>query len=291
MASPVVESATVRPRSFASHPLRIVHPFPTLLNTAAVAGLAFVAEEGVPDGSVLVRMLVVMLCIQSAIGIANDIVDRELDAAAKPWKPLVAGTVALPVAIAACITLIVTAAVLAATLGAPSCALAMLGLACGLAYDVRLKRTLVSALPFMIAIPTLPAWVWVTLDAWEDALWWIWPLGALIGLSLHLANTLPDIEEDAAHGVRGMAHALGEDGSRALSYASFAGALALALLAGLAVDGDRAVLLATVGVGGAMLVASMVLTRSGASWAGQASFALLGIAAAVCATGWLASVT
>jgi hypothetical protein len=75
-----------------------------------------------------------------------------------------------------------------------------------------------------------------------------------------------------------------------VSYASFAGALALALLAGLAVDGDRAVLLATVGVGGAMLVASMVLTRSGASWAGQASFALLGIAAAVCATGWLAAV-
>ena len=79
----------------------------------------------------------------------------------------------------------------------------MLGMACGLAYDVRLKRTVFSAVPFMIAIPTLPLWVWVTLGEWHAALWWLLPLGALIGLALHLANTLPDIDDDAAHGVRG----------------------------------------------------------------------------------------
>ncbi|MFN8556010.1 MAG: UbiA family prenyltransferase [Dehalococcoidia bacterium] len=36
-----------------------------------------------------------MIAAQSAIGAVNDIVDRDLDAAAKPWKPIPAGAVAL----------------------------------------------------------------------------------------------------------------------------------------------------------------------------------------------------
>ena len=43
--------------------------------------------------ALLARMLLVMLCAQSAIGVTNDIFDRELDAAAKPWKPLAVGLV------------------------------------------------------------------------------------------------------------------------------------------------------------------------------------------------------
>ena len=53
------------------------------------------------------------------------------------------------------------AAIVASTLGPAGFALAMLGMCCGLAYDIRLKRTVFSAVPFMIAIPTLPSWVWV----------------------------------------------------------------------------------------------------------------------------------
>ena len=146
-------------------------------------------------------MLLVMLCAQSAIGVTNDYCDRDLDAASKPWKPIVAGVVRPRDALILAGLLIVAAAALAATLGLGSFGLAMLGMGCGLAYDVRLKRTIWSALPFMVAIPVLPAWVWLTLGAWEAVLWWLLPLGALIGLALHLANTLPDIDADAAYGI------------------------------------------------------------------------------------------
>ncbi len=182
---------------------RVVHPFPTLLNVVATAGLACVAARGAPDAPTLARMLVVMLCAQCAIGVTNDYFDRDLDAATKPWKPVAAGLVSARAAVALALAFIAAAVALAATLGAGGFALAMAGMACGLAYDVRLKRTFLSAVPYMIAIPVLPLWVWLTLGSWQPVLWWLLPLGALIGLALHLANTLPDLASDAAHGVVG----------------------------------------------------------------------------------------
>ena len=52
-------------------------------------------------------------------------------------------------------------------------------------------------------------------------LWWLLPLGSLIGIALHLANTLPDIDGDAAHGVEGLAHRLGRRRSTCIAWASF----------------------------------------------------------------------
>ncbi|HZQ36935.1 MAG TPA: UbiA family prenyltransferase, partial [Dehalococcoidia bacterium] len=70
---------------------RVIHPFPTLANVVATALFALIAARGLPDGGRLARLLVVMFCVQSAIGAANDAVDVELDRAAKPYKPIVAG--------------------------------------------------------------------------------------------------------------------------------------------------------------------------------------------------------
>src|SRR2546423_12703191 len=85
---------------------RVIHPFPTLLNVAATGGLAFVAARGVPDGSLLARMLLLMFCAQSAIGIVNDLCDRDLDAATKLWKPIAAGLVSQRLAITASVLLV-----------------------------------------------------------------------------------------------------------------------------------------------------------------------------------------
>jgi hypothetical protein len=52
---------------------RLVHPFPSFLNAAATVGLAFAAEDGSPDASIVARMAVAMLLAQFAIGAANDI--------------------------------------------------------------------------------------------------------------------------------------------------------------------------------------------------------------------------
>jgi 4-hydroxybenzoate polyprenyltransferase len=272
--------------------LRIVHPFPTLLNVAATAALATVAWRGAPPGGLLLRMLLVMLLAQCAIGVTNDCCDRALDAETKPWKPIVAGLVRPQTAALTATLLAMGACAVAATLGAAGFGLAVLGLACGIAYDVGLKRTPLSAVPYMIAIPTLPAWVWTVAGAWRAALWWLLPLGALVGVALHLANTLPDIDADASQGVRGLAHRLGARRSMLVGWISFGAALALTAVIAPFVHYELAWYLPAALVGVRCLAASIggyVARRDAAAL--QIGFALLGVGSAVVSVGWLAALT
>lgn len=271
---------------------RIIHPFPTLLNVAATGALAVVAADGWPDGWVLARMLAAMFCTQAAIGAANDYFDRELDAATKPWKPVAAGRVAPSTALGVAAALVAVAMVVAATISGGSLLLMALGAACGLTYDARLKRSVLSGVPFMVAIPALPLWVWVSLGEWDAVLWWLLPLGALIGLALHLANTLPDLQADEAAGVRGLAHRLGVSGSAILAWASFGGAVGLAAIAGVAAGGDVWLLTGIIVVAMLALAASVgMYARWRSEFALQVGFGVLGIGAAAVAAGWLAAVT
>ncbi len=271
---------------------RIIHPFPTLLNVAATAGLAFVAAGGAPDGGLLVRMLAVMFCAQCAIGVTNDYFDRELDAATKPWKPIAAGIVRPSAALLLAAAFAIAATTVAATLGVGGFMLAMLGMTCGLAYDVRLKRTVASALPYMVAIPVLPLWVWVTLGEWQPVLWWLLPLGALLGLALHLANTLPDLDDDRAHGVAGLAHRLGAARSMLLAWSSFAAALAASAILSLVIDYELRIYVPALGVGaGALTISAGVYAARRDGFTLQLGFGALSLASAVLAVGWLAAAT
>ncbi len=270
---------------------RIVHPFPTLLNVAATAGLAFVAADGAPDGATIARMLIAMLFAQCAIGATNDIFDRELDAATKPWKPVASGLVSMRVAAGLAVAFAASALSVVMSLGAASVALFVLGTACGLAYDMRLKRTLFSAVPFMIAIPVLPIWAYETLGEWDDVLWWLLPLGGLIGLAMHLANTLPDIEADAAQGVRGLTHRLGVYGSLVLCWVAFGTALGLAVVIAPAVVENGRWFAVAVGTGVVSLVVAVGAWVAVRERALQFNFGAISIGAAVTAAGWLAAVT
>jgi 4-hydroxybenzoate polyprenyltransferase len=272
--------------------LRIIHPFPTALNVIATGALAAIAGGTGVDREPMARMLAAMLLIQSTIGVTNDIFDRELDAASKPQKPLVSGAITVRAAVLLALALACGAVALATTLGAAGFGLAMLGMACGLAYDVRLKRTMLSAIPFMIAIPTLPYWVWATLGEWDGVLWWLAPLGAMIGLSLHLANTVPDIEEDAAHGVRGLAHALGRRRSMAVAWSSFGLAIALAMVIAPFVEYDAAIIVPALAFAAACLAVSVAAWfLRGGEFAPRIGFGALAIGSVAAAAGWLAAAT
>ena len=104
----------------------------------------------------------------SAIGVANDYFDRDLDAASKPWKPHRCGPRACAYRRSSCAlgSLPRQPRWRRRSARAVSCWRCS-GMSCGLAYDARLKRTLLSAVPFMVAIPTLPIWVWLTLGVWQ----------------------------------------------------------------------------------------------------------------------------
>ena len=186
--------------------IRVIPPFPSLLVSAVTMAIALLAINEPETGSVIVLGLG-MLCFQFAIGLANDIVDAADDAKSKPWKAIPRGVLSRQAAIAASAGL--AGAGLIITSGLPFLAwlIGMAGLACGLIYDVQLKRTGLSWLPVAMALPLVPVWVFSAFDAWDRLLWWVFPLGGLLGLALHLANQLPDLE--AEKGAKGAAHRLG----------------------------------------------------------------------------------
>ena len=80
---------------------------------------------------------------------------------------------------------------------------------CGWLYNLGLKATALSWLPYAIAFGTLPAVATLSGSPprWPPA--WALSAGALLGVAAHLANVLPDLHEDVATGVRGLPHRLG----------------------------------------------------------------------------------
>ena len=271
---------------------RVIHPFPTALNVVATIALAAVANDGTPSASVLLRLAAAMFCVQASIGAANDYCDRDLDALTKPWKPIVRGAIDPGAALRLAAVFAIIAGLLTATFGPLSMAAGAVGLAAGLAYNVRLKRTALSALPFMIALPALPFWVWLSLDRFSNGLWWLLPFSPLAGLAVHLSNTLPDLDSDARAGVRGLAHTIGRRASIALAWGSFAAAIALALVLGLWLDYRWPVFL--LGAGSATLLLSLAIAayaRRPGNASLQIGFGLIGMATAALAAGWLAAAT
>ena len=183
------------------------HPIPSLVVTALTAGLAALAD--LPHGrGVLVTAAV--LTGQLSIGWSNDYLDAERDrVVGRSDKPVAAGAVAPRVAgIAAVVALILTIA-LSAALRWPGGAAALVIVLCGWLYNLTLKATVLSWLPYAIAFGMLPAVT--TLSAspprWPAA--WALTAGALLGGAAHLANVLPDLRADVATGVRGLPHRLG----------------------------------------------------------------------------------
>lgn len=271
---------------------RVIHPFPTALNVAAAIVLAAIANDGLPAPTVLSRLAAAMFCAQAAIGATNDYFDRDLDTLTKPWKPLVRGAIEPGAVLALAAVFAVVAGLLSATFGPLSVTAGAIGLAAGLAYDVRLKRTVLSAVPFMVALAALPFWVWLSLDRFDNELWWLLPFAPLAGLAVHLANTLPDLDSDASGGVRGLAHAIGRRASIALAWGSFAAAIAFALLLGIRLDYYWVPVLLGAGAAAVLLASAIVIyVRRPDNGALQIGFGLIGMATAALAAGWLAAVT
>jgi 4-hydroxybenzoate polyprenyltransferase len=89
-------------------------------------------------------------------------------------------------------------------------------------YNVWLKRTPLSVLPFVASFGLLPALVTLSGTPPLLAAGWALGAGALLGVAAHFANVLPDLADDRATGIAGLPHRLGRRASGAVIAASLA---------------------------------------------------------------------
>ncbi len=235
--------------------LRCLHPFPSLLVAALTAALVPLADPAAP-ATRYVALGLGMLLYQFAIGLVNDLLDISEDRRTKPWKPLASGAVSVPLALAAAVACVLGALALTSALSLLAWLVGVAGLACGLSYDLYFKRTTFSWLPYAVALPLVPVWVFVASEAWRPLLWWSFPLGALLGLALNLANEAPDVAHDHRRGLPGR---LGEQRSRVVAVVLFG--VVAGLLAALLVTLSLPPGLGALVIGGAAVAVSPWSTR------------------------------
>ncbi|MGD0833306.1 MAG: UbiA family prenyltransferase [Candidatus Dormibacteria bacterium] len=229
-ADPLGVEAPARPSPRAV--LALLHPGPSLLVTACFVAAVAAARHRPPDLTTGIRLVLVMLPIQFAIGALNDLCDREADRVTKPRKPLASGAVAPRVAVGVTAAGLLLGVATAATFPLPTVALAATGAGAGVAYDLWLQRGLLSWFPYWVAFVALPLCAWATVGHLDRrAALAVPPLALVLALSLHLANAGPDAAADRSSGAAGLAARLGARWSRRLSLWLAAVAAAAAVLA------------------------------------------------------------
>ncbi|MFJ2558559.1 MULTISPECIES: UbiA family prenyltransferase [unclassified Streptomyces] len=232
--------------------LRACHPGPTAVVTLLVAGLAVAAGQ---DGPGCVLVTAAVLAGQLSIGWSNDAVDAVRDGAAgRTAKPVAGGAVTARTVRGAALVALALCVPLSLLYGALAGVVHLVGVAAGWAYNLGVKATAASWLPYAIGFASLPAFVTLGLPGRPPPAWWVVAAAALVGVGAHLGNVLPDIADDLAAGVRGWPQRLGPAAVRLLLPAPLVAATALLALGGPGAAGVLALAVALVtAAGGALL--------------------------------------
>ncbi len=183
------------------------HPLPTLAVTALATAVAAAVGRSA-TGVLLVGAAV--LTGQLSIGWLNDLVDRDRDrAAGRRDKPLATGRIPPGIVTTACAAAVTACVPLSLASGWRAGAVHLVAVAGGWAYDLGLKRTLLSWLPYAVSFGLLTAFLTLGLPGHPPPPWWLVAAGALLGTGAHFLNVVPDVADDLAAGVRGLPQRLG----------------------------------------------------------------------------------
>ncbi|AOS63500.1 4-hydroxybenzoate polyprenyltransferase-like prenyltransferase [Actinoalloteichus hymeniacidonis] len=224
------------------------HPGPTVAVTAFATILAVAVGRG-SAGATLVAAAV--LAGQLSIGWSNDAIDARRDLrTGRRDKPAATGgidgnsvAVAAAIALAVCIPLSLAGGVLAGSIH-------LVGTVAGWAYNLGLKRTLMSPLAYAVGFGSLLPFITLGLPDRPWPAWWAVLVAALLGVAAHLVNAMPDIEGDVATGVHGFPQRIGRTACRVLTPLLLLTAVAVLLAAP-----DRITLISLLLAGVAGLVA------------------------------------
>ncbi len=267
--------------------IRLVHPFPSILDGVVVGAIALVAGASADDA---LRLGVAMTALQASIGAVNDIVDAPRDLGHKRGKPIPSGSVTVDAARIVAVLAAAAGLVLTWPSGWPTLGLAIVVLAIGYAYDLRLRGTPWSWIPFAVGIPLLPVFGWLgAAGSLPRSFALLIPAAVLAGAALALANARADYERDVAAGVRSVATALGLDRAWTVHAALLALVLIVAVGTLAATDVSEIVLAVAV-LAVSFVAAGMGASRRGSPAVRERAWEVEAIGVGLLAAAWLAGV-
>ncbi len=258
------------------------HPGPSVLVTIVLVAIAGLAAHSTPDPTRVLQLVGAMLPVQLCIGVINDVVDLPADAASKPHKPLVRKVISRSNATVLGVLLGLIGLASAATINLGTLGFDALALGAGLAYDLGLRTTPLSWLPWWGGMAVLPLEAYASVGSIPSRLFALIPLSGLIALGLHFANALPDVDADRVAGRHSLPVIVGVGGSRWGGPAALGAAVVLSIALAGPLGQAGWVLFGGVSVLALGLVA-VTASRS------TRPFPILAVATAVFAVAWLAS--
>ena len=187
--------------------IKATHFGPTVL-VVTISFFLSRMQYSVPDSF---RIAIAILAGQCVVGWTNELVDYPLDsAAARSNKPLVAGLITtnqlrIAISIALLAALLLS---LISPLGVIGTLVHALLLLSATAYNLYLKKTVLSVLPYVISFGGLP-WA-VYLSAGKNPPLWLYLGFILLSSAFHFLNVLKDLEMDISQGVLGLPQRVGK---------------------------------------------------------------------------------
>jgi 4-hydroxybenzoate polyprenyltransferase len=271
--------------------LRLPHFVPIVCVLAATAGFALILGGRDLDRSRLVALLLAMLGSQIVIGVVNELVDLDLDAATRPEKPIPAGLVSVRGAIRFGIAAAILMLAEGMRLGWAPLLLLLIGTGVGVAYSVWFKRSRLAWLPYLGALPLVPIWVAVAVDAFSWSLLALFPIGALGVVAIQLAQSVPDIEQDRRGGIDSLSTRLGERGALRVVWGALLLTGVLALIGAAILSLEMRWVAVAVALVTASVVSNMLIYHRSRRVGVLAAFPSAALALGAMAFAWVAATT
>ena len=188
--------------------IKSTHPIPSF--SVALFAVMFSWSLGVEANRIAVIGLA-MLFQQFSVGLSNDWLDYERDLASdRKDKPSVTGQVKVSEIRLSAVLSAALALVISFLLAAAAGWLMVLMLIIGWAYNLGMKSNFSSAIPYALGFGTIPIFVGLSAGFPTEIPIWVLLVTAMLGVSAHFANALPDLVEDKANGVNALPHILGQ---------------------------------------------------------------------------------
>ncbi len=269
--------------------LLLPHTVPIIVVLLATSGFAFVATDGNPGASALAYLLIAMLGGQLAVGATNELVDVELDRISKPHKPIPAGLVSRRGAFTVVLlglVLMVLGSLRFSLLAGMLCGL---GTGLGMAYSLWFKPTLWSWLPYVLAIPLLPIWVWEALASPDLTMFLLYPIAVPALIAVHIAQSIPDIDGDRRAGITNLTVWLGERRARSACWLLMITSISIAAISSYVLSANPIWCLLACGIAVGLVGANSLLWQRNNRLGQTTCFPLVAAAVVLLGVGWTMS--